>query len=228
MTVRSDDCADEPAREGESRSRWKVSRSEVTSLPSCPDALSRNPGPGPFDVWLATSSTRRSVIGGIGFSLTAMELADVTASGLMAPTSKSDLQVVRRQVMRSGSVVAGGAVGTLLRWGIGQALPSTPSGFPWATLVVNVTGALALGAVGVILIERVTRAGHLRTFLGIGLLGSYTTFSTMSLEGVLLIEAQRIGTAASYWTATLIVGQMAGLIGMWLGRLRIPRLKETG
>lgn len=155
-----------------------------------------------------------------------MGLADVTASGLMAPTS--NVEVVRRQVVRSASVVAGGALGTLLRWWVGEALPSTPSGFPWATLFVNVTGALALGAVGVILIERVARAGHLRTFLGMGVLGSYTTFSTMALEGVQLIEAQRVVMAASYWIVTLILGQIAGVSGMWLGRLRIPRLKETG
>ncbi len=130
--------------------------------------------------------------------------------------------------MRSASVVGGGVLGTLTRWWVDGLFPSSPEGFPWGTLVINVTGAFALGVVGVILIERVAHSGHLRTFLGIGLLGSYTTFSTMALEGVLLIEVGRIGLAAGYWVATLVFGQMAGVYGMWLGRLRIPRWKETG
>lgn len=61
---------------------------------------------------------------------------------------------------------------------------------------MNVPGAFALGAVGVVVIERVVRAGHLRAFLAIGLCGSYTTFSLMALEGVRLIEASRVGLAA--------------------------------
>lgn len=131
-------------------------------------------------------------------------------------------------MVRSASVVAGGVLGTLARWWVGEIVPSSPLGFPWGTLVVNVTGAFMLGVVGVVLIERVARIGHLRSFLAIGLLGSYTTFSTMALEGVQLIEARRLGLAAGYWIATLVVGQMAGVYGMWLGRLRIPLRKETG
>jgi fluoride ion exporter CrcB/FEX len=49
----------------------------------------------------------------------------------------------------------------------------------------------------------------------------------MALEGVQLIEAQRLGLAAGYWISTLVVGQMAGVYGMWLGRLKIPLWKET-
>lgn len=130
--------------------------------------------------------------------------------------------------MRSASVVSGGVLGTLTRWWVDGLVPSSPQVFPWGTLVVNVTGAFALGVVGVILIERVAHSGHLRTFLGIGLLGSYTTFSAMALEGVQLIEAQRLGLAAGYWLATLVFGLLAGVFGMWLGRLRVPFRKEMG
>jgi CrcB protein len=147
---------------------------------------------------------------------------------LMAPTSKSGSILRGGRVARSASVVAGGVLGTLARWAAGEIIPSSPLGFPWGTLVVNVTGAFALGVIGVVLIERVARIAHLRAFLAIGLLGSYTTFSTMALEGVQLIEAQRIGLAAGYWISTLVVGQMAGVYGMWLGQLRGPSRKETG
>lgn len=130
--------------------------------------------------------------------------------------------------MRSLAVAAGGVLGTLARWWVEQIVTSSPSGFPWATLIVNVTGAFALGAIGVLLIERVTYVGHLRTFLAIGLLGSYTTFSTMAVEGVRLIESHHAALAAGYWVTTLVFGQVAGLFGMWLGRWRVPIWKETG
>jgi fluoride exporter len=130
--------------------------------------------------------------------------------------------------MRSLAVMAGGVVGTLLRWSVAQIMSPSPSGFPWATLFVNVTGAFALGAVGVLLIERLAHVGHLRTFLAIGLLGSYTTFSAMAVEGVRLVESRHVALAAGYWVATLALGQLAGLLGMWFGRARIPIWKETG
>lgn len=128
--------------------------------------------------------------------------------------------------MRSVLVVGGGALGTLARWWVEGLLPPSPPGFPWGTLIVNVTGALALGAVGVVLIERVVHATRLRTFLAIGLLGSYTTFSTMALQGVRLIEIRRPIMAVGYWVATLILGQMAGVYGMWIGRLGTGRRRE--
>lgn len=124
--------------------------------------------------------------------------------------------------MRSASVIVGGVLGTLARWWVGELVASPPEGFPWATLAVNVTGAFALGLAGVVLIERVAHIGHLRTFLAIGLLGSYTTFSTMAVEGVQLIDFGRPDLAAAYWVATLGLGQMASVYGMWLGRIRIP------
>lgn len=130
--------------------------------------------------------------------------------------------------MRAVAVMAGGVVGTLARWWVAQIIPTPPDGLPWGTLAVNVSGAFALGAVGVILMERLAYVGHLRTLLAIGLLGSYTTFSTMAVEGVRLIEAKRVALAAVYWVATLILGQAAGLLGMWLGRWRVPVWKETG
>ena len=86
---------------------------------------------------------------------------------------------------------------------------------------VNVTGAFLLGAAAVLLIERLPGADHVRAFLLIGLLGAYTTFSAMALEGVLLIETERIASALIYWAATLLLGQTASLSGVWLGRARV-------
>jgi fluoride exporter len=124
--------------------------------------------------------------------------------------------------MRLGAVMVGGAAGALARWAVELAIGSV-AGFPLATFLINVTGAFAMGLVGVLLLERLAPTRYLRPLLGIGLLGAYTTFSTMAMEGVHLLDQGRLGLAVGYWLATLLVGQMAGVYGMWLGRLRLPR-----
>jgi len=123
--------------------------------------------------------------------------------------------------MRVVAVAIGGAVGTLARWLVGLAVVAS-SGFPLATFLVNVTGAFGLGFAGVLLIERLPPTRYLRPLIATGFFGAYTTFSTMAMDGVRLVEAGRYVTAGVYWIATLIVGQMAGVYGMWLGRLRLP------
>jgi CrcB protein len=127
--------------------------------------------------------------------------------------------------MRLVAVMVGGAVGAVARWAVELAIPSV-AGFPLATLVINVSGAFAMGLVGVLLLERLAPTRYLRPLLGIGLLGGYTTFSTMATEGVRLFDQGRLGLAVGYWVATLLVGQMAGVYGMWLGRLRLPRRRH--
>ena len=115
--------------------------------------------------------------------------------------------------------MVGGAVGALLRWLVGLAIAVPPGGFPLATFVVNVTGAFGLGVAGVVLTERMAPTRYLRHLIAIGFFGAYTTFSTMAVEGVRLIERGRVTTGLAYWVLTLIGGQMAGVYGLWLGRL---------
>jgi fluoride exporter len=79
--------------------------------------------------------------------------------------------------MRLVAVMMGGAAGALARWTIELGVPSV-GGFPLATLLINVTGAFALG---VLLWERLAPTRYLRPLLGIGFLGAYTTFSTLHL-----------------------------------------------
>jgi fluoride exporter len=124
--------------------------------------------------------------------------------------------------MRVVAVMVGGALGALARWAVGlMVVPA--GGLPVATFVVNVSGAFGLGVVGVVLLERLRPTRYLRPLVGIGFLGAYTTFSTMAMEGVRLVEQGRVGVAVGYWVATLLVGQVAGVSGIWLGRLRLPR-----
>jgi fluoride exporter len=124
--------------------------------------------------------------------------------------------------MRLVAVMVGGAVGTLARWAVELTVPSV-GGFPLATFLINVTGAFLLGLVGVLLLERLPPTRYRRPLIAIGLLGAYTTFSTMAMEGVGLLDRGQVGLAIGYWLTTLLAGQMAAVYGMWLGRLRLAR-----
>jgi CrcB protein len=114
----------------------------------------------------------------------------------------------------------GWALGAVSRWAVELAVPSV-GGFPLATFLINVTGAFGLGLFGVLLLERLLPTRYLRPLLGIGFLGAYTTVSTMAMEGSAAAGRQPGRVAVCYWVATLLVGQVAGVWGMWLGRLRL-------
>lgn len=129
----------------------------------------------------------------------------------------------RDTALRAIAVFVGGMAGSLCRWAVGLALEGDALSFPWATLAVNASGAFGLGLAAVLLTERVPARPHVRSLVGIGFFGAYTTFSTMAVEGVRLADAGRVGAALAYWAATLVVGQMAGVYGMWLGRLEFRR-----
>src|SRR5204863_4172152 len=80
------------------------------------------------------------------------------------------------------AVSAGAVVGGPLRYALDHAISNSPDRFPWATLTVNVTGAFALGALLVIVFESTWSVRYLREFAGVGLLGSFTTFSAWMIE----------------------------------------------
>jgi CrcB protein len=114
-----------------------------------------------------------------------------------------------------------GALGASARYGIEQAFPAGSAGFPWATLLINVSGSLALGLFLVIVIERLRPHRYLRPFVATGFIGSFTTFSTFAIEIDLLIKNGHIATAAVYMGATLVVGLFAAWLGVVIGRLLI-------
>ena len=121
--------------------------------------------------------------------------------------------------MRTLVGVAGaGAVGALARWGLSTAIGTRLSGFPWGTLVVNVTGSFLLGLVFVLLTERIESSPATRLTLTTGLLGAYTTFSTFSLETFRLLEDGAYGAAALNVVGNLVLGLVAVAVGVALGR----------
>ncbi len=118
----------------------------------------------------------------------------------------------------SALVFAGGGMGAVLRHQMGRGLtgwlgPAAMTAFPWATLAVNVSGSLAMGLLAGWLARSGSDGEHWRLFLGVGLLGGFTTFSAFSLELMLLIERGQAGTAFAY----AAVSVLAGLTGLYLG-----------
>jgi CrcB protein len=116
------------------------------------------------------------------------------------------------------AVSAGGAAGSAARWGLGEALPTRSGDFPWATFAANVSGALALGLLMVLVLDLWPPSRHLRPFLATGFLGGFTTFSAYMLETRNLLDDGHAGTAAAYVVATLVVGLTATWVGIVGGR----------
>lgn len=118
-------------------------------------------------------------------------------------------------------VALGGAAGAAARYGVAQwAGARWGWTFPWGTLVVNVTGSLAIGLLMALLIGRGADPAF-RLLLVTGFLGGYTTFSAFSLEALSLIETRRYGEAALYVGGSVLLGLVACFAGLAVGRLLI-------
>ena len=113
------------------------------------------------------------------------------------------MRVDRREI---AAVFAGGFVGALARAGVVEALPHNPGEWPWSTFLVNVAGTLMLGYFTTRLQERLPLSAYRRPFLGTGICGALTTFSTMQLELLRMLDAHRYGLAAGYAAATIALG----------------------
>ena len=107
------------------------------------------------------------------------------------------------------AIFAGGVSGALARLWLVEALPSTPGQWPWATFVANVVGALALGYFTTRLQERLPLSAYRRPFLGTGLCGALTTFSTLQLELLQMLDHGEGGLAAGYAVASVAAGLLA-------------------
>jgi fluoride exporter len=108
-----------------------------------------------------------------------------------------------------------GALGALARYGVdGVVSRRLPSPFPWGTFVVNMSGAFVLGFLMTLMMEQLTTASWLRSALTIGLLGAYTTFSTLSYETYRLLEDGALGLAAANMFGSATVGLFAVYLGV--------------
>jgi CrcB protein len=116
------------------------------------------------------------------------------------------------------AIAAGGAIGGTMRHAVSVVVPDGGDGFPWGTFVENVSGALVLAVLVVYLVEVWPPSRYARPFLGTGVLGGYTTFSTFMNEARELLLEGRGLVAFGYVAATLLVGLSATLAGLRLGR----------
>ena len=108
-------------------------------------------------------------------------------------------------------VMAGGAIGAALRYQFGRLAGwQFGSAWPWGTLGVNIIGSLAMGLLAGWLAMRAQGSESLRLFLAVGVLGGFTTFSSFSLEMMLMIERGALLSAMGYALAS-VVGAAAGL-----------------
>ena len=120
-------------------------------------------------------------------------------------------------LLASSYVALGGAIGSLLRYQAGRGMTrwlgaQAVTAFPWATLTVNVVGSLAMGLLAGWLARHGQGGEQWRLFLGVGVLGGFTTFSAFSLEMMLLIERQPL-QGITY----ALVSVLAGLTALYLG-----------
>ncbi|MFJ9881207.1 fluoride efflux transporter CrcB [[Kitasatospora] papulosa] len=131
-----------------------------------------------------------------------------------------DLSVPAQRAETAGSgrwrvlevIAAGGALGSAARYAASLAWPAAEGGFPWAVFTVNVTGCALIGVLMVLVAERGTVTHPLvRPFLGVGVLGGFTTFSTYAADVSKLLARQEVVTAMGYAAGTAV----AALAAVW-------------
>jgi CrcB protein len=125
----------------------------------------------------------------------------------------------RRELARThGGVLAvialGGGLGAMARYGISRWLPTTPDHFPWGTFLINVLGCFLIG----VLMVRWGRRPLLRPFLGVGVLGGFTTFSTYAVETRAMLTPGEVPMAMAYLFGTLAAATLAVLAGVAVTR----------
>ncbi len=120
-------------------------------------------------------------------------------------------------------------MGALLRWGLSSAVPTAAGGLGWSTAVVNLSGAFLLGVLLAGLAGASARRGgaarwhHLaRLGLGTGLLGGWTTFSTLAVEVDRSLGARRPGVAVAAMVLSLVGGLALATVGTATGRRLVP------
>lgn len=113
-----------------------------------------------------------------------------------------------------------GAVGALLRTWIGELLPHE-SGFPIATFTVNMIGTFLLCLLVTGVVQKISAVKHIQDAMTTGFLGSFTTFSALSIETVLLFENGQFVMGVLYVGLSIVGGLAAGLLGFHVGRKKV-------
>jgi CrcB protein len=124
------------------------------------------------------------------------------------------------------AVAAGAVIGGALRYAVDHVLPNSPTQFPWATFTVNLTGSFALGALLMVVFESTWSVRYLREFAGVGVLGSYTTFSTWMVELRGQAAASELRALNLYLVGSIVLGLTASALGVAAGRIATTRRRR--
>jgi CrcB protein len=154
--------------------------------------------------------------------------ADWAEHGPVDPDIDVHLPEQRQELLRTHGAVltvisAGGALGALARYGLTEAIPVLPGRFPLSTFLINVSGCLLIGVLMVLITEVYPAHRLLRPFLGVGVLGGFTTFSTYANEVRVLLNPGWAMTALAYLFGTIAAALLAAWFGVWLTRLATRR-----
>jgi CrcB protein len=120
-------------------------------------------------------------------------------------------------------IAIGGGLGAIARYGIAVALPTEPGAFPLGTFLTNVVGCFLIGVLMVLITEVWSAHRLVRPFLGVGVLGGFTTFSTYANEIRGLLHPGTVALAMVYLAGTLVCAVLACIAGIWLTRAAIGR-----
>lgn len=141
---------------------------------------------------------------------------------LVRPPTRLHARRRKADLRELGAIFVGGVAGGLLRVWLGRRL-ATPAGqWPWSTFAINVSGALALGWLTTRLQERLPLSTYRRPLLGTGFCGAFTTFSTMQVEALRMVEGSDAGLAAGY----LLASVTAGYLAVWVATAATRRARR--
>jgi fluoride exporter len=136
-----------------------------------------------------------------------------------AEPASARLRVDSREL---AAIFTGGVAGALLRVWLSRQFAAQPTQWPWATFAINISGAFALGYLATRLQERLPQSTYRRPLLGTGFCGAYTTFSTMQVEALGMIEHGRYGLAVGYALSSICAGYLA----VWVATAMVRRARR--
>jgi fluoride exporter len=116
------------------------------------------------------------------------------------------------------AIFAGGSIGAIVRAALEDAAPARAGHWPWATFAVNVVGAFLLGYFATRLQERLPLSAYRRPLLGTGFCGALTTFSTVQVELLRILDRGDVGLAIGYGGASAVAGLLAVAVASRLVR----------
>jgi CrcB protein len=125
---------------------------------------------------------------------------------------------MRPDARELAAIFAGGFIGAVARAEVGVSLTNNPGHWPWATFLVNIAGAFMLGYFVTRLQERLPLSAYRRPFLGTGVCGALTTFSTVQVELLQMLDRGHVALAAAYASVSVVCGFLAVLVATNLVR----------